>query len=79
MSECAHPEVLADAAWVEEQSDDPQVRLIEVSVDSSLYATGHIPGAANVPWSKPVDDDGSWTEWASMVGAPIEQGAWAAA
>ncbi|UQX10687.1 sulfurtransferase [Candidatus Mycobacterium methanotrophicum] len=35
---------------------------------------GHIPGAINVPWSKAANEDGSWTEYGSLVGAPIELG-----
>ena len=33
---------------------------------------GHIRGAVNVPWSRAVGDDGSWTEWGNLVGVPIE-------
>ena len=32
---------------------------------------GHIPGAANIPWASAVN--GSWTEYGSIVGAPIEK------
>ena len=123
----AHPEVLVDADWVQAHLKDPKVRLIEVDVDSSAYDQGHIPGAANIPWSQAVNADGtfkssdelrtlyggkgvtpnkdviaycrigersshtwfvlnyllgypkvrnydgSWTEWGSMIEAPIEK------
>ena len=123
----AHPEVLVDADWVETHLHDPKVRLIEVDVDTSAYEQGHIPGAANIPWSQAVNADGtfksadelralyggkgitpdeevvaycrigersshtwyvlhyllgyphvrnydgSWTEWGSLIGAPIEK------
>lgn len=41
---------LVTTGWVAENSADPNVRLIEVSVEPGLYEQGHIPGAANVKW-----------------------------
>ena len=57
MTGYAHPEVLVDTEWVEEQLDNPKVRLIEVDVDSSLYAAGHIPGAVGWDWTSQLQDD----------------------
>ncbi|MDX2077712.1 MAG: sulfurtransferase [bacterium] len=44
------PEVLVTADWVEENLTNPNVRIIEVSVDSGVYERGHIPGAVNFVW-----------------------------
>jgi len=51
-----HPEVLVDTAWVEAHLHDPQVRLIEVDVDTSAYEQGHIPGAVGFNWQKELQD-----------------------
>ena len=52
----AHPEVLVDANWVEDHFGDPNVRLIEVDVDTKSYAEGHIPGAVAFNWQKDLQD-----------------------
>ena len=52
----AHPEVLVDADWVEAHLHDPQVRLIEVDVDTTAYEQGHIPGAVGLDWKKELQD-----------------------
>ena len=51
-----HPEVLVDADWVEAHLNDPQVRLIEVDVDTKAYDQGHIPGAVGFNWQKELQD-----------------------
>src|SRR6266567_4670889 len=51
-----HPEVLVDADWVEAHLRHPQVRLIEVDVDTSAYEQGHIPGAVGFNWKKELQD-----------------------
>lgn len=48
----AHPEVLVSTDWVAEHLDDPGVRLVESNEDPLLYATGHIPGAVEVDWTR---------------------------
>src|SRR5260370_16867190 len=52
----AHREVLVDADWVEAHLHDPQVRLIEVDVDTTAYEQGHIPGAVGFDWKKELQD-----------------------
>jgi len=52
----AHPEVLVAADWVEAHLHDPQVRLIEVDVDTTAYEQGHIPGAVGFDWKKELQD-----------------------
>ncbi|MCS6834938.1 MAG: sulfurtransferase [Anaerolineae bacterium] len=44
------PEVLVSADWVEQNLDNPQVRIIEVSVVPGVFERGHIPGAVNFVW-----------------------------
>src|SRR5436853_7845518 len=51
-----HPEVLVDPDWVEAHLRDPQVRLIEVDVDTTAYEQGHIPGAVGFNWQKELQD-----------------------
>jgi thiosulfate/3-mercaptopyruvate sulfurtransferase len=43
---------LADTGWVNDRRTDKRVRLLEVDVDTSAYATGHIPEAIGVDWRK---------------------------
>ena len=48
----AHPKVLIDTQWVADHLFNKNIRLVEVDVDPSLYAAGHIPGAAGWDWKK---------------------------
>jgi thiosulfate/3-mercaptopyruvate sulfurtransferase len=52
MSNYAHPEVLTDTEWVAAHRGDPNVRLVEVDVDTSAYEKGHIPGAIGLHWQR---------------------------
>ena len=44
------PEVLVTADWLEANLEDPNVRVIEVSVIPGVFERGHIPGAVNFVW-----------------------------
>jgi len=46
----AHPEYLADTAWVASHLNDPNVRIVESDEDYLLYDSAHIPNAAKVDW-----------------------------
>lgn len=48
----AHPEMLVDTAWVANHANQPNVRLVEVDVDTSSYEQGHIPGAIGWNWQR---------------------------
>jgi thiosulfate/3-mercaptopyruvate sulfurtransferase len=50
MAEYAHPESLVDTQWVADHGSDPNMRLVEVDVDTSAYEQGHIPGAVGWNW-----------------------------
>lgn len=50
MAEYAHPESLVDTQWVADHGNDPNVRLVEVDVDTSAYEQGHIAGAVGWNW-----------------------------
>ena len=48
MADYAHPEVLVSTDWVKEHMNDPQVKLVEIDVDTNAYDAGHIPGAIHI-------------------------------
>ncbi|HEX2225178.1 MAG TPA: sulfurtransferase [Thermoanaerobaculia bacterium] len=52
----AHPDALVSTDWVAQHLNDPKVRLIESNEDPLLYATGHIPGAVEVDWTRDLND-----------------------
>jgi thiosulfate/3-mercaptopyruvate sulfurtransferase len=56
MSDYVHPEVLVSADWVAEHLHDPNIRLVEVDVDTSAYDQGHIPGAVAWNWQTELQD-----------------------
>jgi thiosulfate/3-mercaptopyruvate sulfurtransferase len=51
-----HPEALVDANWVEAHLDDPNVRLLEVDVNTRSYDEGHIRGAVGLNWQTQLQD-----------------------
>ncbi len=48
----AHPEVLVETEWVAQHLKDPNLRLVEVDVDTTAYDSGHIPGALGWNWKR---------------------------
>ncbi|HLF03495.1 MAG TPA: sulfurtransferase [Anaerolineales bacterium] len=48
----AHPEVLVDTQWVADHLNDPNLRLVEVDVDTTAYDSGHIPDALGWNWKR---------------------------
>ena len=52
----AKPEVLVSTDWVMDHLDDPQVRLVEVDVDTTAYDSGHLPGAVGWNWTTDTQD-----------------------
>lgn len=51
-----HPEALVSTDWVADHLNDPGVRLVESNEDPLLYASGHIPGAVEVDWTRDLND-----------------------
>jgi len=52
----AHPEVLVTTAWVAEHLSDPNLRVVEVDVDTAAYDEGHVPGAVGWNWQSQLCD-----------------------
>jgi thiosulfate/3-mercaptopyruvate sulfurtransferase len=69
----AKTEFLVSTAWVADHMHDPDVRLVEVDVDTSAYDTGHIEHAVGWHWQndlqrRPVRDIPTGEEWAILLG-----------
>jgi thiosulfate/3-mercaptopyruvate sulfurtransferase len=52
----AHPDVLVENNWLASHATDPGLRLIEVDVDTTAYAQGHILGAVGWNWQTELQD-----------------------
>jgi thiosulfate/3-mercaptopyruvate sulfurtransferase len=49
-------DVLVDADWAVKHIEDPNIRFVEVDVDTSAYDQGHIPGAVAWNWTSQLSD-----------------------
>ncbi|HET9852050.1 MAG TPA: rhodanese-like domain-containing protein, partial [Candidatus Limnocylindrales bacterium] len=47
---------LVDIDWAQEHLDDPDVRFVEVDVDTGAYDERHIPGAVGWNWTSQLSD-----------------------
>ncbi len=56
MADYANPQVLVETAWVADHLKDPNVRVIEVSVDTAAFEQGHIPGAVALNWFRDLEE-----------------------
>jgi thiosulfate/3-mercaptopyruvate sulfurtransferase len=56
MSEYAHPEALVSTDWVATHATDPNVRVVEVDVDTKAYDESHVPGAIAWAWNTQLCD-----------------------
>ncbi|MBI1791147.1 MAG: sulfurtransferase [Acidobacteria bacterium] len=56
MSDYAHPEMLVSTDWVAAHRADPNVRVVEVDVDTKAYDEGHAPGALAWAWNTQLCD-----------------------
>ncbi len=52
----ANPRALVSTNWVAEHAHDPDVRLLEVDVDTTAYERGHIEGAVGLNWTTQLGD-----------------------
>ena len=48
--------ILVSTAWVADNLDNKNIRLIEVDVDTTAYGEGHIPGAVGFNWQSQLQD-----------------------
>jgi thiosulfate/3-mercaptopyruvate sulfurtransferase len=55
-SDYSHPQVLVTTEWVAQHAKDPSVAVIEVDVDTSSYAKGHVDGAIGWNWQTDLQD-----------------------
>lgn len=49
-------DVLVTTQWVTDHLNDPNVKLVEVDVDTTAYYGGHIPGAIGWNWTTELQD-----------------------
>jgi len=56
MADYANPSAIVSTEWVAAHLNDSNVRLIEVDVDTTAYAGGHIQGAVGVNWTTQLGD-----------------------
>ena len=56
MSNTPRTEVLVSTDWVAGHSRDPGIRVVEVDVDTSAYAQGHVDGAIGWNWQTDLQD-----------------------
>src|SRR5919204_103149 len=52
----ANPSALVSTQWVADHLNDPNVRLLEVDVDTAAYSTGHVQGAVGINWTTQLGD-----------------------
>ncbi len=56
MADYKHPEVLVSTEWVAARLDDPNIRLVEVDVDTGAYEKSHIKNARGWNWTTQLND-----------------------
>jgi thiosulfate/3-mercaptopyruvate sulfurtransferase len=49
-------DVLVSTQWVADNLDKPNVKLVEVDVDTTQYEEGHVPGAIAFNWTSQLQD-----------------------
>ncbi|HEY3059448.1 MAG TPA: sulfurtransferase [Chloroflexota bacterium] len=69
----ANPAALVSTQWVADHLNDPNVRLLEVDVDTSAYAQGHVQGAVGINWTTQLGDPvrrdiPSKEDWEKLLG-----------
>jgi thiosulfate/3-mercaptopyruvate sulfurtransferase len=50
------PDVLVSTDWVAQHRSDPNVRVVEVDVDTAAYDQGHVPGSLGWNWTTELCD-----------------------
>src|SRR5512132_354132 len=49
-------DVLVEPRWLQDNLEDPSIRIVEVDENPALYARGHIPGAVGFDWKEDLQD-----------------------
>src|SRR5260370_17449128 len=57
MSDYKYPEVLVSTDWAAQNLNSPNLRFVEVDVDTTAYDQGHIPGAVGWNWQTQLQDN----------------------
>jgi len=56
MPDYAQPQVLVNTEWVAKHGHDPNVRVVEIDVDTKAYDEGHVPAAIAWAWNTQLCD-----------------------
>lgn len=56
MAAYSHPEVLVSTQWGAEHLKDPNIRIVEIDVDTSAYEQAHVEGAVGWNWQTQLCD-----------------------
>jgi thiosulfate/3-mercaptopyruvate sulfurtransferase len=56
MSDYAHPETLVSTEWVKENLGKPNIKIVEIDVDTKAYDAGHVRGAVGFNWQTQLQD-----------------------
>jgi thiosulfate/3-mercaptopyruvate sulfurtransferase len=56
MANYTHPELLVETNWVKENLGKPNIKVVEIDVDTKQYDAGHIPGAVGFNWQTQLQD-----------------------
>src|SRR5258708_17686 len=57
MSDYKYPEVLVSTDWAAQNLNSPNLRFVEVDVDTTAYDQGHIAGAVGWNWQTQLQDN----------------------
>jgi thiosulfate/3-mercaptopyruvate sulfurtransferase len=56
MTDYKNPEVLVDTEWLEQNSGDAGIAIVEVDEDTTAFEKGHIPNAVSINWETELHD-----------------------
>ena len=56
MSDYSNPEVLVSTNWVKENLGQPNLKIVEIDVDTKAYDAGHVCGAIGFNWQTQLQD-----------------------
>jgi thiosulfate/3-mercaptopyruvate sulfurtransferase len=56
MTDYKNPDVLVDTEWLEQNSGDDGIAIVEVDEDTTAFDKGHIPNAVSINWETELHD-----------------------